>query len=354
MNLVDRDAIITKEGLIFRVLGYSHPQNAYFCDLEYAPARIFESKNPKSPRGEGQPSYYKFYEDESWKFIQTKYPRYLIRHRMLDKQVAGVKETDIAEVRKPSEMLTKLRTREPTDTLVESALRVIAFMSDHSCVDVGDLGVFGSLLHGFHHPQLSDIDLVVYGRETVSNLLNALGKWYIARNSLLRNEFDDDYTVAKNWRFVNYSEKEYLWHQRRKLIYGVFQDEKTGRIIKTEFEPVKARTEVVNEFNPQTKITQRGWVKMIAKVTVDEDAAFIPSCYVIEPIELLEASEEATDAERIVSYMEEFRLQACVGDKVYVEGNLEEVLSPEHRYFQVMLTYCPRYYEQVLKQCDSI
>jgi hypothetical protein len=47
--------------------------------------------------------------------------------------------------------------------------------------------------------------------------------------------------------------------------------------------------------------------------------------------------------------MEEFRMQARRDETVYVEGNLEEVITPEERLTQISLTYCPRYYEQVLK-----
>jgi len=37
-RLRDRDAIISKEGLIFRVFGYNHPEKALICDAEYASA----------------------------------------------------------------------------------------------------------------------------------------------------------------------------------------------------------------------------------------------------------------------------------------------------------------------------
>jgi predicted nucleotidyltransferase len=54
---------------------------------------------------------------------------------------------------------------------------------------------------------------------------------------------------------------------------------------------------------------------------------------------------------RVFSYMEEFRQQARRDETVIVEGNLEEVQSPnpDDCFYQITLTYCPRYYEQVLK-----
>jgi predicted nucleotidyltransferase len=88
---------------------------------------------------------------------------------------------------------------------------------------------------------------------------------------------------------------------------------------------------------------------MIARVTREDDAPFIPSIYGIEPIELLEGKSDALEVCRIVSYLEEFRMQAWEGERVYVEGNLEEVKTRKGSFHQIALTYCPRYYEQTLK-----
>jgi predicted nucleotidyltransferase len=81
----------------------------------------------------------------------------------------------------------------------------------------------------------------------------------------------------------------------------------------------------------------------------DGDSAFIPSVYQIEPSSVLEGMEESAEVERVVSYLEEFRMQACKGEQVYVAGNLEKVTTPRSSFHQIVLTYCPRYYEQALK-----
>jgi predicted nucleotidyltransferase len=143
--------------------------------------------------------------------------------------------------------------------------------------------------------------------------------------------------------------KDFVWHQRRKQIYGLYDDEASGRTIKTEFEPVKAWDEIKSEYDPQTTIKRKGWVKLKARVKADDEAPFIPSIYGIEPLKVLDGPKEALEAKRIFSFMEEFRLQAQKDETVIVEGNLEEVASPKSSFLQVTLTYCPRYYEQVLK-----
>jgi predicted nucleotidyltransferase len=127
---------------------------------------------------------------------------------------------------------------------------------------------------------------------------------------------------------------------------------KSGRVIKAEFEPVKAWSEITSEYDPATRILRRDWVRIKARVTEDSEAPFIPSIYGIEPLEVFNGPRIGLEAIRVVSYMEEFRVQAWKDETVIVEGNLEEVVSPKGSYCQIALTYCPRYYDQTLKVAD--
>jgi predicted nucleotidyltransferase len=354
LKLRDRDAIITSEGLIFRVFGYSHPSNAYICDAEYAPAKVFISDNSKAFRSKGKHVFYKFYEDEGWKFVKNNLPRYMIFHEMLCENVVGVRHTDALKVRRPDEKLKKLIKKRVQDELLSALQSVLEFTTEHSGLSTESFGIFGSLLHSFYHPKFSDIDLIIYGGENAARLRKALREFYQDGHSPFRNEFESEESIKeKQWRFQNYSPKEFLWHQQRKMIYALFDGVKSGRFIKTEFEPVKDWKEIVNEYHSETRIKQKGWVKLLARVTEDLDAPFIPSVYSIKPIEVLHGTKCAEEATRIVSYMEEFRLQAQKDERVLVEGNLEEVITPKGSFHQIALTYCPKYYEQVLKVASA-
>ncbi len=350
LRLRDRDGIITKEGLIFRVFGYSHPADAYICDAEYASENIFKSNDPRAPRTGGNGIYYKFYDDEGLKFIYKNYPQYIVQHEMLKQKVVGVKKKDIIESRKPEKRLQNLENEPPEDELVDATLRVLRTLLENADLLASDFGVFGSMLHGFHHPKLSDIDLVVYGMDQNGKVRSTLETLYRSSNSGFRNEFENEKAMeGKRWRFKNFNVKEFLWHQKRKQIYGLFNDFKSGRVIKAEFEPVKAWSEIRSEYDPKTQIQQKDWVRVKARVTRDAEAPFIPSVYGIEPLEVLSGSRAALEAIRVASYMEEFRLQAWKDETVLIEGSLEQVSSPNGNWHQITLTYCPRYYEQVLK-----
>jgi predicted nucleotidyltransferase len=353
LSLRDRDGIVTKEGIIFRVFGYSHPPNAYVCDAEYASRKIFTSTDPRAPRTGSNGTFYKFYDDEGWKLVFNKYPQYTFQHAMLGQKVIGVNQADTAEVRRPEEKLRALTEESARDDLVAATLRVLSIITGQSGLSESDFGVFGSMLYGFHHPQLSDIDLIVYGISANKKVQDALQALYSDERSGFRNEFESSEAMeGKRWRFKNFAVQEFVWHQRRKQIYGLYDDVKSGRAIKAEFEPVKAWSEIKSEYDPKARILPKEWVRIKARVADDAEAPFIPSVYIIEPLEVLSGSKLGLEAARVVSYMEEFRSQARKDETVIIEGSLEEVVSPHGGFHQIALTYCPRYYEQTLKVAD--
>lgn len=354
MMLRDRDAIITPEGLIFRVFGYMHPPDGFICDAEYAPSSLFKSENPKALRADGKRVFYKFYEDESWKFIEKNFPNYMIFHEPLGKKVVGVNYSSVTAVRKPEETLRMLLEKEPKDELLKALQTVLEATVLNSGSYIGDFGVFGSLLHGFYHPRFSDVDIIVYGRNNLKRIRRILQELYADKRSRFFNEFEDNSPIrGKTWRFANITPQEFVWHQRRKLIYGVFYDESSNRAIKVEFEPVKSWSEVHNEYSQIKRITREGWVKAYLMIKNDLDAPFMPSIYQTETVKIVEGP-MVEDLTRVVSYIEEFRMQAWKDEMVYVEGNLEKVETSEGESFcQVTLTYGPRYYKQVLKVVES-
>jgi predicted nucleotidyltransferase len=340
---------VTKEGLIFRVFGYTHPHEGYICDAEYASSKIFKSENPKAFRTDGKKVFYKFYEDEGWRFVEKNFPYHMIFYKPLNRNVVGVECCNIMRVRKPQLKLRRIMEQKPEDELMSALQKVLEGVLARSGLKLEDFGVFGSMLHGFYHPRFSDIDLVVYGKRNVRRLREFLVEMYREDASTLRNEFECGFSfIGKLWRFRNISPEEFVWHQGRKMIYGVLYDKDLKREIKVEFEPVKDWSEIQNEYSEIRSITSCGWVKAYLQVKDDEEVPFMPSIYGVETLNVVEGP-KIEEIRRVVSYIEEFRMQAWKGENVYVEGNLEKVETSKRNFYQVTLTYCPRYYDQVLK-----
>lgn len=349
LKLRDRDSIVTREEMIFRIYGYSHPPKAYICDPEYAPANTYQSRNPRAFRSRGKRVYYKFYADEGLQFIRNNYPRYAVWVAPIGHKLVGIREEDIWKIRQPDKALQVLLRKESKDSLLEALHSLIDLTLQRSSLSQPDFGVFGSMLNGFYHPDFSDLDLIIYGADRLERLGETLDVLYRENDSPLRNEFDDTQLAEKkHWQFSNYSLKEYIWHQKRKRIYGLFNTKGSRRKIKVEFEPVKRWNEIQNEYEKTTRIRRKGWIKLQARVVDAHDAPFLPSVYQIEPIKIIEGN-ILDDLQRVVSFVEEFRLQAQEDELVEVEGNLEEVFTRNKTFHQMVLTYCPRYYEQTLK-----
>jgi len=349
LELRDRDVIKTRDKIIFRVYGYSHPSDGYICDPEYAPANIYKSNDSKAYRAKGKRVYYKFYADEGLLFVQQKYPQHLVWYPPLQRSLVGVKQEQIAETRQPDKTLQTLLKKQPADTLLSALHALFNILQQRVNISKTNFGVFGSLLHDFYHPLFSDLDLIIYGEEELKRLKEVLNMIYHENDSPLRNEFDNmDSVRGKRWKFKNYSLEDYVWHQKRKQVYVLFHHEESGRTIKTEFEPVKRWEEIQTECNLNMRVKRKGWIRMLARITDDHDVPFIPSIYYIEPVKILKGT-KFEDVERIVSFVEEFRMQAQQDELIYTEGYLENVTTPRKSWHQVTLTYGPRYYEQVLK-----
>ncbi len=344
--LRDRDSPVTKEGIIMRVYGYDHPSDKYICDVEYASEAIYRSDLPKALRDGGGERYYKFYEDEGLRFVLFKYPQYTLYLPQLKRRVVAVSEEQVAEVRRPQEGLTKLLER--GDSMAQASSEVLERVLSISKLKPDDFGVFGSLLHGFYRAELSDLDFVVYGIKELAELRSALFELY--ERGLLANEFDVvDVSRFANWRFKRYTAKEYVWHQRRKVVYGVLNSKSLKRMVKFEFEPVLKWDEIVNEYETIVDIETLGLVEALVRVVDDRYAPFMPSKYEIELIEVKSKPPVKVEPKRVVSYVEEFRMQLFKDEVGFVAGWLEEVHTKSSSFQQIVLTRRERYYEQALK-----
>lgn len=348
-SLRDRDAIITEEGLIFRVYGYWHPAEGYVCDPEYAPGMLYRSENPRALRQRGEATYFKFYEHDGMKYIAERFPRYKVYCRPLHTDLIGVRTSDIHTVRLPVQRLRELLDSEKKDSLLQKMVTVVSTVLSRTSLKASDLGVFGSLLHSFYHPDYSDLDFVVVGHRATLQLRDVLAELYRER-SVLVNEFGQP-IAAKTWRFQHFSLEEYVAHQRRKTIYGILLGHGGGRDVKVEFEPIRERGEILNEYVGEVEVARLGPVSAEVRVLSDAEAFYMPSIYPVEVTRMLRGS-CAADVERVVSFVEEFRGQVFSDELARVEGALERVTTPTRSFKQITLTYGSGYYNQVLAKLE--
>jgi predicted nucleotidyltransferase len=258
----------------------------------------------------------------------------------------------IVELRKPEEKLNSLLQKNLSggDRLLAGLQEVMDEITDHSNLRQSDFGVFGSILHGFHHPDFSDLDFIIYGRRNTQILRETLREMYDSHERRFVNEFDDAtrWSNGRHWYFENVPMKEFCEVSKRKMIYGLYRSAKAKRDFKIEFEPVRDWSEINEKYDPGQRIKKIGWIRAIAEVLDDSDSFFMPSIYRIE-VKKWQAGSRHEPIDRIVSFVEEFRGQAEAGEKVLVEGNLEEVSDSKGRRYQITLSRTRDYYRQALR-----
>ncbi|GAG01828.1 unnamed protein product, partial [marine sediment metagenome] len=66
-------------------------------------------------------------------------------------------------------------------------------------------------------------------------------------------------------------------------------------------------------------------------------------------LEEVEGNIDPGEIRRVVSYVEEFRLQVETGERFVVRGNLEEVETRKGSFHQITLSYGREYFDQILK-----
>ena len=350
MRYRDRDAPVTKDGLIFRTYGYDHPPDSCFCDLEYSPETLNRSEDPRALRDGLPTKYYKFYFDGGLKFAMS-HTSYRLVHKPLGLEMVGVKDWQLSRVVRPERRLKELLETEG-DPLIEACEEVLDLVTDSSSLKLGDFGVFGSLAHGFHNPEHSDIDLIIYGKRELRELRAALRGLY--RGGPLRNEFEDwtPEDPPAHWNFTHYAKEDYGAAQRRKGIYAVYPSEGLNRDVKVEFEPVRRWDEVTNEYGSTRRIEPLGRVQAVGEMPSGEEGGFMPAIY---PVRLREISSDidCRDVVRVVSFVEEFRLQIEAGEVALIRGNLERVEREDGAFHQITLSYGEDYFDQVLKTIEG-
>lgn len=354
----DRDYLITKEGIIFRVYGYIHPLNKAVCDVEYAPESLFISDDPRSLRflckDNGIPDsnkYYKFIFDGGLQFIKNKYPDYQVDYEPLNTKLVGLNENQVKSHVKPHNKLNEIVTKANKDSLLKTMNLILDTIFDHSSLKLSDFGCFGSICLDFYHIKYSDIDLIIYGKKELDELRKTLAELYKINELNIVNEFDsiDLKTFTKSsWKFKNYSLKEYVETEKKKLIYSVINSPFSNRQVKIEFEPVKKQSEIKNNYEDILSIENLGWIEVKARILDDSESYYLQSIYKIEVINILKGLN--VEINWICNYLEEFRGAVQTGDIVIVKGYLEKVICKKNEYYQVTISYgMKRHSEQVLK-----
>ena len=148
----------------------------------------------------------------------------MINHEMLGLKIVGVPQNLIADARQPQPRLQELLKKGATDPLLAAMERVLKIATESSDVSNVNFGVFGSY---------SDIDFTIYGKVENQKVCQTMQRLYADPESGFSNEFSSvEVMRGKDWRFKNFEVKDFVWHQERKMIYGLYDNRKSLSLLK--------------------------------------------------------------------------------------------------------------------------
>jgi predicted nucleotidyltransferase len=309
----DGETLLTKEGFIFYVFGYEHPNNRVFAFLKYIPSnlahhfpiRFLKQKWKLENLDLSRPQ--KLYTAKNYqKFVETfrtTFPQYLYCCPFRGKAVLSVPLNSITSVFLPGECLHDIFKKENKDSLQKETVVLVTLLSNNSGVPIKDFGIHGSV--GLNmHSEYSDIDLVVYGSQNFKNLDSAVKR--------LADEGIFSYVCTKK---LDYTRKHRGRYNDRRFVYNAVRkyneiDAPHGR---SKYMPVKK-------------------VDFSCVVVDDTENMFRPAIYTISDYHPNNVASELyvnQVPERVLSMIGYYRNVARRGDRVKVSGMLERVVNVE-------------------------
>ena len=333
----DRDFIETIEGMIFCVIGNVHPKNSVVAYLKYVPyaessIRVKWSRDGVM-YGRVLPFYSAIGVQSVIEYLKRNYPHYVVYDEYRNIELIEVEKRWIKKHYRPEERLNEI-LNEPKDSLEQMAKELVTKLSEESGVSLKYFGITGSILLNIHNPSISDIDIVVYGKENSYRVKEALLRLYA-------NTVSSNFSLPQGDILMEWARDIVKIHplnlDEALLLYGKFKWNRAlymGR--QFSIHPVKLENEVNEEWE-QKRYRPMGIATIKAKVVDSSDSIFMPAIYNVDDVEVIEGNEEAIKVSKVVSYEGLYIDLATPGEDVIVRGKLEEVidLKTSEKHYQI-------------------
>jgi len=309
----DGETLFTKEGFIFYVFGYEHPQDRVFAFLKYIPSSLAHHfpirflKQKWNLEGVELSRPEKLYTPQNYqKFLETcrkHFSHYLYCCPFRGKEVLSVPLDQIKKVFLPCESLQRIFALENKDEIQSEVVELVSLLSEKSKIPVEEFGIHGSV--GLNmHSKYSDIDLVVYGSQNHKTLEAAVKQ--LAEEGLI------SYVCTKK---IDHARKHRGRYKDRRFVYNAVRTYET-----------------INSPHGKLKYTPIKHVSFSSELTDDSETMFRPAIYPIKNYQPDDSGSELPDEQipsRVLSMIGYYRNVARTGDVVKVSGTLEQVRNVE-------------------------
>ena len=314
----DRDFIRTPEGMFFCVTGYLHPPDRYTAYLKYSPA-------PRGRWRKGTTAYRREIEyyhaqnvGQTIRYLEETYPQYVHDCPVRGIRFSMVPQEHVARYYVPQERLQAILDH-PQDRLEREAADLAREIATCAGISLHALGVTGSILIELHNPDLSDINLLVYGAENARAVQAALQAARSPRLHQLQQDLIERW-VGEMVQWFPLTIEEARYNVSRRWNYGLFGTRFFG------IHPTRSDAEIHERYGDHV-YRSAGGARIQAVVSGTEEALFQPAVYEIAEVQVLEGDLTAVHADQIVCYEGRYRAVAAVGQRIEAYGKLEHALT---------------------------
>ncbi len=312
----DRDFIRTCEGMFFCVTGYLHPPDRYTAYLKYRPDASGRWRGGTTSYRREISYYHVRNVAKTIRYLEEHHSHYVSHCPVRGFRFSMVPREYVAAYYDPQARLQEILVR-PQDRLEETARSLAVTIAQ--CADVGldSLGVTGSILIGLHDPQLSDVNLLVYGLRNAQRVRAALRAAACSGIEGVGERLIERW-VREMTEWFPLTLQEARYNVNRRWNYGLYRGRFFG------IHPTRADEEIAEQYGDHVYRGQ-GAARIEAIVTGTMEALFQPAIYRVEDVEILSGEPEAANIDKIISYEGRFRDLVDPGQEVEAYGKLESV-----------------------------
>jgi predicted nucleotidyltransferase len=304
----------TPEGFFFCLVGDLHPPDRYTAYLKYTPAAVGRWARGDVVYRRELPYYHVRNVARTIEFLERDHPKYVWVDPVRSLKFSFVPRDAVARYYVPETRLTDI-LRAPADPLEADVSALVEVLARASGLSLESFGITGSILLGLHNPEFSDIDLLVYGRDSAEKLKVALTRPLTSPLADLEPDRRSRWRTDIVERF-SLSSEAVADLETRRWNYVLFRNRYVS------IHPTRRDDEIREAYGSH-------WYRPLGPATIEAtvadatDSAFLPAVYGLTDVRFDDG--RSVPSLQLVSHEGLFGDLAEVGDRLRARGMLELV-----------------------------